>query len=283
MKKLLFAALLASFFLTAEVFCAPKGAPETLYQLSTLNALIEGVYDGDLTCRELKKKGDFGIGTFNGLDGEMIILDGAVYRISSDGKASAAPPDDKTPFVIATFFKTDISHKPESGMNFKRLKEFTDFSLPTKNIIYAVKVTGNFAYVKTRSVPKQSKPYPKLTAVTEKQPVFELKKVKGTLIGFRFPEYMNGVNLPGYHFHFISDDKTSGGHVLDVVMADVKVEIDGIHTYALSLPNSEDFYSADISGKAGQAERVEKQVIQQPKAPPAVRPKKTNLKEEEYH
>lgn len=283
MRKLNATLFAVSLLFTATLYGAQKNVSGALYQLSTLNALIEGVYDGDTKCGELKTKGDFGIGTFNALDGEMIVVNGKVYKVRSDGKTVSVPDSELTPFAAITYFETNNTLEPESGMSLKQLQEFIDFSLPTKNIIYAVRITGTFKHVKTRSVPKQNKPYPNLVEVAKTQPVFEFKDIKGALIGFRFPQYMDGVNLPGYHLHFLSDDKSCGGHLLEVTLDKTKIETDDIHSYTLVLPDSEEFYRADISKKDGKAEIVEKQAVQprpKPKPKPKPQPKKT---EEEYH
>jgi len=247
--------LILLFLLAGTAFCADKD--DRLFQLSTLNALIEGVYDGNFSCGDLRSKGDFGIGTFNAVDGEMVMLDGSIYRIRSDGSVTRAAASDMTPFALAVNFSPDITLEPQSGINLKQLQEYIDFSLPTRNDIYAVKVTGTFEDIKLRSVPKQKKPYPKLTEVTKTQPVFELRKIEGTLVGFRFPDYMNGVNLPGYHFHFISSDRSHGGHVLDLTLGGSRIEIDTIRSYTLQLPASAEFDRARINNNASAA-KVEK-------------------------
>lgn len=96
-------------------------------------------------------------------------------------------------------------------MDYKQLQELILSELPTPNIIYAVKITGDFLYVKTRSVPKQLKPYPRLIEVTKNQPTFEMKNVKGIIMGYWLPEYLGGVNMAGFHFHFLTNDKKEEG------------------------------------------------------------------------
>ena len=62
--------------------------PHVLFQASTIAALLEGAYDGDLSFAELAEHGDLGLGTLNGLDGEMIALDGRFYRADVDGSVT---------------------------------------------------------------------------------------------------------------------------------------------------------------------------------------------------
>ncbi len=142
---------------------------------------------------EIKKHGNFGIGTFNALDGEMIALDGKFYKVKSTGEVESVKGSEKTPFVTVTFFDSDNALEVLDTTSFEQVKNKIEHFLPTKNIIYAIKVEGYFNSVKVRSVPKQKKPYLPLIQVAKTQPVFRLNYLKGTLIGFRVPEYMAGI------------------------------------------------------------------------------------------
>ncbi len=232
---------------------------DIVFQTSTISALLEGVYDGNVTYKDLKKHGDFGIGTFNNLDGEMIGLEGRFYQIKADGIAYSVLDSMKTPFAVVTFFKPDKALLLDKLANCKQLEQYLDNLLPTKNIIYAFKIKGNFKYIKTRSVPKQSKPYPPLIEVVKDQPTFEFNNVTGTIAGFWFPDYMEGVNVPGYHFHFITEDRKAGGHILDCQLHNGRIEIDYLSELFMALPENSEFYNADLTKKkTGELENVEK-------------------------
>lgn len=233
-------------------------APGALYQVSTINALLEGAYDGEISCGDLLKQGDFGLGTFDGLNGEMVVVDGKIYRVAVDGKASEVPPDETSPLACVSFFRPDRSLQVDRPLTLKELEKYLDETIPTQNIFYAVKLEGTFKYVKTRSVPRQSKPYIRLVEVAAKQPIFEFRDVKGTVVGFRSPEYVQGVNVPGYHFHFITADRKGGGHIIDLQIGQVKAEIDDIHELRVSLPRGGDFYKLDLRGREGELHKVEK-------------------------
>jgi len=134
-----------------------------------------------------------------------------------------------------------------------------DALLPTENIFYAIKVDGVFDYVKARSVPKQDKPYPPLAEAIKDQSVFEFNDVGGTIVGFRCPEYVDGTNVPGYHFHFITEDRQAGGHLLECRLQNVTVQIDYTSRFYMVLPESNDFYQMDLSqDNQGEPEEVEK-------------------------
>lgn len=221
---------------------------DVLFQYSTLGSLLEGVYDGEMTYAEIRQHGDFGLGTFNALDGEMIEIDHQVYQIKADGVVYKAGDDMKTPFAVVTYFEADQTVNLAESMDCGQLKEYIDNLLPTENIPYAVKVDGTFSYLKTRSVPRQIKPYPPLLDVLEGQPVFEFQEIEGVMVGFRLPSYMDGANAPGYHFHFINEERDSGGHVLECQPNNVEIEIDYTDQWYTILPEDDEFYNVKMSG-----------------------------------
>lgn len=126
-------------------------AQDTLYQVSTLDSLMQGVYDGELMLEELLQRGDFGIGTFDALDGEMVILDGWC------------------------------------------------------------------------------------------------------------PDYLSGINLAGYHLHFLSEDHTMGGHLLECSIENAAISIDTVTQFQMLLPQNEHFLQTDFGGVTEQ----EKQNVEQ--------------------
>ena len=232
---------------------------DTIFQTSTLNALMEGVYDGNITIKELKKYGDFGIGTYEGLDGEMCEVDGKFYQVKADGQVYVVNDKMMSPFAVITHFEPDKRVVLDQEMDFKQLQGYFESLLPTKNIFYAVRIEGTFTYVKTRSVPKQSKPYPKLVEVTKNQPTFEMENVRGTIVGYWLPQYLNGVNMPGFHFHFLTGDKKAGGHLLECRLTGGEMMIDYTYKLNLVLPAQSDFYRTDLTkDKKEEMEKAEK-------------------------
>jgi acetolactate decarboxylase len=207
---------------------------DILFQISAFNTFSTGKYDGTTSFKELSKHGDFGIGTLNGLNGEMIALNGVFYQIPIDGVPVQINPGALTPYATVTFFDADqILHV--NGLNYSELITYIGQSLPDDQKIYAIKVNGTFENAKTRSVPIQTEPYPTLTEAVSHQVVFELSDVSGTAVGFYFPQSMSGVDFAGYHLHFLTDDFTAGGHLLDCIIRDATVTIDCTSKYALVL------------------------------------------------
>lgn len=230
------AILLALFIImAASGLLYAQSADHSIFQISTFHALKQGMYDGETTFAELKKRGDFGLGTVNALDGEMLALNGEFYQIKADGKVYPIAENEKTPFAVVTFFKPDKTVTLPRISNMKELQEHLDRMLPSKNSLCAMKIDGEFKYIKVRSVPRQGKPYPGLEDAVKNQTEFELKNVRGTLVGFRFPTYMDGVNVPGYHFHFITADKKAGGHALECSTEGANLDIDPISNLSVTL------------------------------------------------
>jgi len=221
---------------------------DTAFQASTIDALLAGVYDGDMSYRSLLKHGDFGIGTFDRLDGEMVLLDGNLYQIKADGKVYEPDLSVKTPFATVCQFDADMVIPIKQGSEYETIENLINKHLPNHNLFYAIRITGQFMSIKTRSVPSQQKPYPPLKEVTKNQPEFDMKNISGTIVGFRCPAYVKGINVPGYHLHFISSDRTQGGHILNFKIEDGKCEVDVLDRYSLALPaNILGFADTDLS------------------------------------
>jgi acetolactate decarboxylase len=252
----------ALFPLAVGFLSAASAAPaqtDVLYQVSTLDALISGVFDGSTTLGSLLEHGDFGIGTFNAVDGEMILADGVFYRIDAKGAVRRAGQDEKTPFAAVTFFEADQAVKCDSCLSAEDLFRVLDARLPSVNLFYAIRIKGRFKSVDARSVPGQQKPYPSLTEVVKTQPTFHFNGVDGMMTGFRCPEFVKGLNVAGYHLHFLNRDGTGGGHVLGFVTDGIVVEMDGTDGFRLQLPENEDFLRADLSrDRSNDVKRVEK-------------------------
>lgn len=219
----------------------------TVVQVSTIQALLKGIYESEFTFEQLKTFGDFGFGTLNGLDGEMIALDGEFYQVKGDGSVHLVPDFQKTPYASVLFFQADKTITLEDPVpSYSKFQEVVSQHLPSPNRPYALKITGTFDYMKTRSVDKQEIPYPSLTEVTKYQPVFEFNKITGTMVGYWFPDYLDKLNVPGYHLHFISKDKQHGGHVLNCHLTTATVAIDFIDSVRFIIPQHKDFLYADF-------------------------------------
>ena len=238
----------ASVYTSLQKNAASTVDRETLYQVSTIDALMQGVFDGVQPVGELKKHGDFGIGTFDALDGEMIVLDGVVYQAKADGRIYPVADSQTTPFATVTYFNSDLAATTRSPMNLSIFSSVMEKQLPTGNMIYAVRIHGTFPTMKVRAIPAQKEPFPTLSEASKNQSVYTYSETTGTIIGFYTPVFFKSVNVPGYHLHYLSDDHKTGGHILDLtVPASTTVAYDITPGFAMALPTSGDFTGVDLS------------------------------------
>lgn len=230
----------------------------SLYQISTIDALLSGIYDGSSTVGELKTHGDFGLGTFDAIDGEMVVSEGVVYHVASDGNISVADNNVGVPFATVHFFAADTRAAFGAVQGYDALKARLDGFGECKNYPCAFKLTGRFSHVKTRSAPKATKPYPPLAEhVAATQNFFYADDVNGTLLGYKLPAYFEKFNVPGYHFHFISDDKRFGGHVLEVNLSEVQVAVQRLYDIDVALLRTDAFAEAELNSTVQALEEVE--------------------------
>lgn len=215
---------------------AEPAAKNTLTQVSTIQSLLNGEYDGSVTFGELAKHGDFGLGTFDKLDGEMVGVDGGFWQVTHNGRINEVSSAMTTPFAVVTRFEPDLE------LTFRYVKDLDDFThrlekeLPGTNMFYAIRADGLIQYVKTRSVPAQEKPYPPLAEVAKHQAVFEMENTIGTLVGFYTPKCAGTINVPGFHIHYLDDTREHGGHVLDLSSLEIVVQVDRTPNLFVHMP-----------------------------------------------
>lgn len=231
-----------------------------IHQVSVMSALLDGVYDGDQTMGELLRHGDFGLGTFDALDGELLVLDGVAHRLRSDGAVTVAAATDRTPFAVITTFVAHARRDVSSPATRAEVVELLADVVPSQNYLYAVRIRGRFGVVRTRTVARQSRPYRPLVEVTAGEPVHEQRDVVGTVAGFRTPLYERGIGVPGGHVHFIDEALRRGGHVLDFVLQHGTIEVCIGTDLHLALPMTAAFAGAhlDPADLDAQVERTER-------------------------
>jgi acetolactate decarboxylase len=212
--------------------------------------LVEGIYQERIPLSKIRQHGDFGLGTFDSLDGEMVMLDGRVYQIAGDGRVREVDEDAATPFACVTFY-TPISHDDlDEELSYAAFQDWLLQLLPSPNLFYALRIEGSFAGVRVRSVPRQEN-YRPLVDVAADQPVFEFADVEGTLAGFFSPAFLASLSVPGLHLHFLSADRQQGGHLLECRPRRVRVGVQFIATLELGLPMSLDYLTWDFRRDTG--------------------------------
>ena len=219
-----------------------------LFQASTIGALLDGSFDGDLTFAELGERGDLGLGTLNGLDGEMIALDGEFLRADVDGHVAPVGPEERTPFAVVTRFEPTVEAELAGGLDHEAILAALDELAPDGESSFTVRLDGRFASVRARSVPKQQPPYRPLGEVVADQHVFELTDIEGTMVGFRFPTFIEGIEVAGYHLHFVDTARRRGGHVLGSRAAGtLRARIDPADDLHVELPPAVDLTDPDLA------------------------------------
>ena len=218
----------------------------TLFQVSTSGALVAGIYSGMVSCATILQHGDFGLGTFANLDGEMIVVDGRVYQIQGSGRVTEAARDAEAPFAVVTWFKPETETSINDVSSYKELEARCDALRRSGNIFYAIRLDGRFKRVRTRAV-NPPQPGTRLAAAAKAQSEFSFTEIDGSLIGLWSPGFSSAFSVAGYHFHFLSDDRCHGGHVLDVQADRLQLKIEPLTDFRLALPESESFLAADLS------------------------------------
>lgn len=219
----------------------------TIYQVSTSGALVQGVYQGCVQVSDLLKHGDFGLGTFDGLDGEGILLDGSCWQACGDGTVRQAPADALAPFWVATRFAADHRETLRAVTSWADLTARLDALRDNANLFVAIRLRGVFERIRYR-VACKAEPGVDLVSATNAQATFDLENVAGTLVGFWTPSYARTINVPGYHLHLLSDDHSHAGHVLELESNELSLELHRESHLQLVLPETPEFLKADLSG-----------------------------------
>jgi acetolactate decarboxylase len=233
----------------------PHKPANTVYLSSPVNALVHGLYEENIHLSAVRAHGDFGLGTFDDLDGEMVMLNGRIFQIASDGQVKEVAGDAKTPFATVTFFNPTIHDEVTSELAHLAFEDRVMRLLPSPNLFYAIRIEGEFSHLQTRSVPKQANYHPFID-VAHQQTLFEFGHTRGTLAGFFTPQFMSSLSVPGLHLHFLSADHLQGGHVLRCTPTKVSIAIQPLYEVSLSLPKTADFLHSDLSADVTNALKV---------------------------
>lgn len=217
---------------------------DTFTHISTALAVAEGVLDTNIKLEDIKQWGNFGFGGTAGLEEGIIILDNEMYfpkTLDSTKTVSIA---------LLTFFNPKHQAVINHPMDVKQFGEYVKSVVPTKNIMYAVKLEGSFDFVRLAILPSFKKPFPRFTSEDiDRAKKIEVKNITGTLLAFWLPDYVKKVNAGAgkLHVHFLSRDKKVSGHVEDCHIINGNIEIDYKHSLNVVLPKNNDFYNADFN------------------------------------
>ncbi|WP_214846910.1 acetolactate decarboxylase [Exiguobacterium sp. s193] len=219
---------------------------DTLLQISTMMALLDGVFESEVSYASVLDGRDFGIGTFDHLDGEMIGFDNTFYQLRSDGSARPLDPETTTPFCTLTRFTPTQSLHVDQEMTKQDFEHWLSSQLTTINSFYAVRIDGQFSEVKTRTVARQEKPFVPITEAVATQSARTFEQTEGTLAGYYTPRFGHGIAVAGYHLHFIDHAREGGGHVFDYTVKNVTVSFEEKPRLDLRLPTTVAYQQADL-------------------------------------
>jgi acetolactate decarboxylase len=226
------------------------GTPiHTLFQVSTSGALVAGIYSGVVSVKSILDHGDFGLGTFANLDGEMVVLDGRAYQVQGNGKVSEAASQPAAPFAVVTRFDPGVDVESGPIVSLAALGQSCDGHRQSNNIFYAIRLDGHFDRIRTRAVSPPGD-HARLIDAAKAQAEFTFSEIGGTLVGLWSPSFSSAFSIPGYHFHFLSDDRKHGGHLLACSAGTLRLRIEALTNFHLALPENESFLKADLSKNA---------------------------------
>ncbi len=241
--------LMATLMVATPIFAATHSAQQAsnkLFQVSTLYALESGQFEGFYPYRDLMAKGNFGIGTFTAIDGELVAVDGQYYQSTADCHLRKVSSDLMSPFAeIMNFQPSSAAITLADVNNLKDLDKLLTNKFPNKNLPYAIRIDGTFNLT-VRSLRKQERPFPNLLEATKTQCVLRLNNVKGSVVGFWFPHYWEGIGMPGTHVHFASADRQLGGHILEIEVKQGKAQLEAVENIEVQLPKSSAFANAEL-------------------------------------
>lgn len=220
---------------------------EKVFQTGTIASLLNCVYEGDMTIAELRQHGDFGIGTCASFDGEIIIYDNKFYHAVASGKIIEVTDNAVLPFAVLTHFGV-VQGFNSSNLNFQDLKDEISKHFLSDNLIYAIKIEAEFDSMSFRSCRKETNPHNKIADDLPKlQQLHQVSNTKGLLVGFWFPQYLQAINVPGLHVHFIDTERKIGGHVFDCQISQAQIMIKKCNSLQIDLIENDQFYKADLN------------------------------------
>jgi acetolactate decarboxylase len=214
-----------------------------LFQTSTVQALLGGAFDGDVTLGEVIEHGDLGLGTLNGLDGELIVVDGQAWKADLDCSLARPAASSGTPYAVVVRFSPGPPIRLGGPFQDSDLGQRLGRPLDQANRPVAIRLDGRFQAVRVRSIPRQRRPYPPLAEAVAHQHVSDLGEVSGTMVGFCFPDALDGIEMVGWHLHFVNHERTRGGHVLSYTLLDAVAQVDDVTELHIELPPAIDVHT----------------------------------------
>lgn len=224
-----------------------NGASTTaVTQFAVLDALLAGAYESGISVAAVRRLGDFGIGCCEHLGGEVVIIDGEVFECTVDAPPERIADDHILPFVEVCSLH-DVASRPMMSADLEAFTTHVEAALVSRNLFHAIQVDGVFASVRVRATRRQEHPYRPLAEVTADQIETVITGSRGTLVGFWAPAIYQGITVAGLHMHFIAEDRSVGGHVLDVTIDAAELTLAAYARFNLHLPTDEQFLRTELT------------------------------------
>lgn len=215
-------------------------------QFAVIDALLAGAYDSGMSVETGKGLGDFGIGCCEDLGGEVIFIDGEVFECTVDEPPSRMTDAEVLPFVTVCRFPATES-SPVADLGLMALTASIEQELVSRNLFHAVRVDGVLKSVRVRVTQRQQHPFRPLAEVVNQQIETDLADVRGSLVGFWAPAIYQGITVAGLHLHFLAEDRSVGGHVLDVTVGGADIRLAAYSRFDLRLPTDDHFLSTELT------------------------------------
>lgn len=232
----------------------------TIYSFSSISALVKGDYYPNFNCKEILSKGNFGLGTFEGLNGELILIKNNVYQLVDNTNITLCEGDEKIPFACVCDFDYRNFDVKFSNINKKELEEKLLSLIDSKNFVQAFYGKAKFKKIFSRTVRKQEKPYKEMAEIINSQSELEIENIDAELVAFYTPSIFSKIGVEGFHWHYLSTDKKYGGHVFDMEIDEIELVINSFSNFAYFSPNSQEFKTMNLDDDSikESIEKVEK-------------------------
>ncbi|ATG97753.1 acetolactate decarboxylase [Mesoplasma lactucae] len=228
-----------------------------LTSYSSIASLSSGDWDGYFSYKEIKKTGNTGVGTFDQGNGEMIAIDGNYYQLLSDGSVNAVHDDWTAPYAVNVNFTPEFAIEMGEVSQTEYLnKMLGEIAKHGKQYMYAIRITGEWSEITSRTVSTIPKPYPTIKEINNIQRVRTFDNIKGNIVGFYTPPYLNTVSVDGFHQHFINDTRDCGGHILDFKAKKMKIEFTRVNDIELKINNHDLNYHDSLQAEIEAAEKA---------------------------
>lgn len=221
-------------------------AGKAVQQFSFVDALVAGLLDGAFAASRVRSAGDLGVGCGDALDGELVVLDGALYLCRGDGQVVAVGDDELLPFAEVVRFEPTDTVTLAGPLDEKSFERLIEELVPSDNLFYAMRVEGVFERMTVREAVRQQKPYRGLADAVKQQHENTVDSTRGMLVGFKGPDVFQGLSVADFHLHYLDAAHSFGGHVLDFTLASGTLQIEAYASFTVHLPEVRSYLDAEL-------------------------------------